>query len=334
MMRKLPISIKVAWIGVLGLVLAALVSVLIKGCQDDSYKQSIKVGNVIGIHNNVKMENSPGLVQVLGNLNYYPTFEKEVFRNKEVPLASQAEVVDRSEFFRQRYGKLAIIPKIKDKTAAKDASSFLILTPCKQYHFKDLNSPFWLQFNHYLPDTNGQRRHLGVFIVTFGRTGATMSLEVFRNKKWIRPGSDKMLNEFSEVVDLPWPEYIASINKWSSSNGKLSDSDQVVKGPWHAIPKGGKEFSWDYRKFWKWAASSCQQTSRYVIGSNPDFNNVKVSTRLISYNPTSYPGSKSPVIFDIRTMDEINTAVFIAIYALEDNGEDNIREWYWIRRKD
>jgi hypothetical protein len=332
-MKKQPNNIKAAWIGVLGLVLAAIISVLWRGCQPESLKQLAKGRGLVGNHNNLKMLNSPGAVQVLGNLNYYSTSEEKIFRNKKVPLASQEEAVDRSEFFHQRYGKLAIIQKIKDKTAAKNANSFLILTPCKQYHFKTLNSPFWLQFNHYLPGTNGQRRHLGVFVVTFGRTGATMSLEVFRNKKWIRPNSNKVLDEFSEVVDLPWPEYMSSINKWSSKNGKLSDSDQAVKGPWHAIPQGGKEFSWDYRKFWEWAVSSCLKTSKYVIGPNPDFNNVKVSTRLIGYSPTSYPGSRSPVVFDIRTMDEINTAVFIAIYALEDDGED-IREWYWIKRDD
>ena len=334
-MKKQPNIIKAAWIGVLGVVLAAIISVLWRGCQPESPKQLVKGGSLVGNRNNLKMSNSPGAMQVLGSLNYYHSTSEEdaSAKNKQVLLASQAEVVNRSEFFHQRYGKLAIIPNIKDKDAAKVANSFLILVPCKQYHFKTLNSPFWLQFNHYLPGSNGQRRHLGVFVVTFGRTGATMSLEVFRNKKWIRPNSNKVLDEFSEVVDLPWPEYMSSINKWSSKDGKLSDSDQVVKGPWHAIPQGGKEFSWDYRKFWEWAVSSCLKTSKYVIGPNPDFNNVKVSTRLIGYSPTSYPGSRSPVVFDIRTMDEINTAVFIAIYALEDDGED-IREWYWIKRDD
>jgi hypothetical protein len=331
-MAKPRVGIIAAWIGGGCVVLAAIIGVIARECQSDSPKQFVNTGNSVGSHNNVKMANSPGAVQVMGNLNCYSAPQEETSsRNKNVPLASQGEVVNRSEFFHQRYGVLAVIPKAKNRSAAINANSLLVLSPCNQYQFKALSSPIWLQFNHYLPDTNSKRRHLGVFIVTFGRTGATMSLEVFRNKKWVRPGSDKVLNEFSEVVDLPWSEYIESINKWSSPEGKLSDSDRAVKGPWHAIPQGGKEFSWDYRKFWKWAASCCQQTSKYAIGQNPDFNNVKVSTRLISYSPTSFPGSKSPVIFDVRTMDEANTAVFIAIYALEDNGED-VREWYWIKR--
>lgn len=319
-MEKAIKDYKVAWISGGCTVLVALIGLF-------------KTGILVDNRNNLKISNSPGAVQVFGSLNYYSTSETSSNKNKGVLIASQAEPVDRNEFFNSDYGTLAILPNTKTRSAAINVNGFLILNRCSQYQFNKLRTPIWLQVNHYLPNTNSKRRHLGVFIVTFGRTGTVMPLEVYRNKKWIRPNSNKVLNEFSEVVNLPWSEYMGSINKWSSKNGKLSDSDRIVKGEWHAIPQGGKEFSWDYRKFWVSAASKCQETAKYVLGPDIDFSNVKVSTRLIGYCPVSRPASKSPVLFDIRTMDQENTAVFIAIYALEDSGQDT-GGWYWIKRGD
>jgi hypothetical protein len=249
-----------------------------------------------------------------------------------VSVAPEREIDGRSGFFQCNYGALAMLPNARTRLEAVNADTFLILSPGKKYKLKVLNSPIWLQFNHHLSDTNGKRRHLGVFIVTFGRMGATMPLEVYRNKNWVRPQNKKILGQFSEIVELPWPEFVASIRRWSSPDAKLSEVDRVVKGPWHAIPEGGDKFSWQYRDFWKWAVTNCQETAKGALGEVPDFSNVKVSTRLISYSPSPLPGSKSPVIFDIRSMYEDKTAAFIAIYALEDSGQD-IREWYWITRE-
>lgn len=184
-----------------------------------------------------------------------------------------------------------------------------------------------------MPDTDGKRRHLGVMVVTFGRMGATIPLEVYRNKNWIRPQNKKILGQFSEIIDLPWSEFVASVKRWASPNANLSEADQTVKGPWHAIPEGGDKFSWQYRDFWKWAVAICQKTSKDVLGVASNFDNVKVSARLIGYRLSSRPASKSPVIFDIRSMCEDKTAAFIAIYALEDSGQD-LRQWYWIVRED
>lgn len=249
------------------------------------------------------------------------------------PVAPEKEIDGRNRFFKCNYGVLAVLPDAKTRSEAVNTDTFLILSSGKQHKFKKLGSSIWLQFNHHLPDTNGKRRHLGVFIVTFGRMGATMPLEVYRNKKWVRPENKKILGQFSEIVDLPWPDFVADIQKWSSSDAKLSEVDQVVKGPWHAIPEGGDRFSWQYRVFWEWAVTNCQKTAKDVLGGTPDFNNVKVSTRLIGYSPSSQSASKSPVVFDIRSMYEDKTAAFVAIYALEDSGRD-IRQWYWIKRED
>ena len=287
------------------------------------------------VANNLNMHNSPGAVQINGGNNYFSVDSQgaEISgRNKGIA-DLHYEFLKRSDFYNRDYGAVAIMLNARTQLKALQADTCLVLKPNKQSWIETGGQSVWLQVNHYLAETNGKRRHFGVFIVTFGRTGATMPLEVFRNKKWVRPGNGTALGEFSEVVDLSWKDYLKMIEQVSSTQGSLSDSDNAVKGSWHAIPQGGKEFSWDYRKFWKWAAEVCQKTSKNIVGPNPDFDNVKVSARLISYSPVGRPQSKSPVLFDIRTLDQKGVSAFIAIYALKDDGQD-VREWYWVSRAD
>ncbi|MFA5197748.1 MAG: hypothetical protein WC437_05020 [Patescibacteria group bacterium] len=269
------------------------------------------------------------------SVNFFnPSIEKkEKTVEKQVLLDSQNEIISRQEFYKRDYGTLAFLPNVKTYLIAKNTDSFLILTPCKEYQFKTFGQSIWLQFNHYLADTNNKRRHLGIFVVTFGRTGAIMPLEVYRNKRWVRPGKNEVLDEFSEVRDCPWRDYVKLVNKWVTPGAKLFDSDLASKGYWHAIPQGGKESSWDYRKFWKWAVDKCQETSKDIVGLKADFENIKVSTRLIGFNPIPNPFSKSPVLFNIDSLDQKGTFAFVAVYALKDNGQD-VREWYWIHRMD
>lgn len=249
-----------------------------------------------------------------------------------VSVAPEKEINGKSGFFKRDYGTLAILPDVRTHSEAVNADTFLILSPGKQHRLKELNPPVWLQFNHHLSDTNGKRRHLGVLIVTFGNMGSIMPLEVYRNKKWVRPQNSQILGQFSEVVGLPWQDFKASVKKWSSPGAKLEESDRVVKGPWQAIPEGGNKISWEFRKFWLWAADQCQKTAKSVLDVDPNFDNVKVSARLIRYSPTPSTTSKSPVIFDIRSILVDEVAIFIAIYALDDFEQD-MCAWYWVTNK-
>lgn len=332
-MLKEPKKVTKWWIHVLvgsGGVTVIIVALISSRCssrmsETKSIQMSVKQG-IVG--SNISTKN--GSVYII---NKGIETEQQNRANKfSIAMAPEKEIVGRSRFFNLAYGTLSILPEAKTRSEAVRTDTFLILSPGKQHEFRTLNSPIWLQFNHHLLDTNGKRRHLGVFVVTFGRMGATMPLEVYRNKNWVRPQSNNVLGQFSEIVELPWSEFVDSIQRWSSSDAKLSEVDRVLKGPWHAIPQGGDKFSWQYRNFWKWAVTSCQKTAKDALGATPDFSNVKVSARLIGYTPSPLAVSKSPVVFDIRSMYEDKTTAFIAIYALEDSGED-IRQWYWITRE-
>ncbi len=246
-----------------------------------------------------------------------------------VPMASVEEIFSSREFFEGGFGSLAILPKAQARSSAIKTDAFRILAPGKQHKTKLSHFPIWLQFSHYSPGSNKRPRHLGIFVVTFGHMGSVMPLEVYRNKNWERPQSKTKLGEFSEVVGLPWSEFFSFVQKNSSTDAKLEDVDQVVKGPWHAVPGGGSDSSWDYREFWKWAAENCRRTAKSVLGEKPDFSNAKVSTRLIRFTPIAQPVSSSPVVFDIRSFSKEEGVAFIAIYSLEDSGQD-IRHWYWI----
>lgn len=284
-------------------------------------KISTRNGSVFIVNGNIKTEQQDDVK------TYIPPRVSE--HKTIVSTAYVREILGRRNFFELDYGTLSVLPNVRTHSSAINSDVFWVLEPGKQNIIKVLSVPLWLQFNHYLPDSDGKRRHLGILVVTFGKMGATMPLEVYRNKKWMRPQDKKILNQFSEVVDLSWADFLTLTEKWSYPDAKIIEADQVVKGPWHAIPQGGDKFSWSYREFWKWAAVSCQNTADSVFGGALNFNNVKVSARLIGYTPTPQPSSKSPVIFDVRSLQEEASSIFIAIYGLEDSGQD-IRKWYWI----
>jgi hypothetical protein len=270
------------------------------------------------------------------NLDAEPKNKFRIFRSKSkefVPTASVQEVFSSRDFFESGYGNLAILPKAQTRSSALKTDAFRILKPANQHKIKLSHLPVWLQFSHYSPVSNKKPRHLGIFVVTFGHMGSVMPLEVYRNKNWKRPQSKTKLGEFSEVVGLPWSEFFSFVQKYSSTDAKLADVDQVVKGPWHAVPGGGDNSSWDYREFWKWAAENCQKTAKNVLDANSDFENAKVSTRLIRFTPIAQPVSNSPVVFDIRSFSKEEGVAFVAIYSLEDSGQD-IRRWYWIIDED
>ena len=263
-------------------------------------------------------------------INGQPEDEKKSKPVKSVSLAPDIEVTGKSGFFQRAYGTLAVLPNTHSHLTAINSNNFLILSPGKQNKIKDMHSPLWLQFNHHSADADGKRKHLGIMVVTFGHMGSIMPLEVYRNKNWKRPNKKQILGEFREVIDKPWPDFMASIQEWKSPSAQIEDSDKVVKGPWQAMPQGGDKISWEFRKFWPWAAAACQETAKKVLGADENFENVKVSTRLIGYTPTPLLTSHSPVIFNINSIPEENGAAFVAIYALQDTDED-LSYWYWLR---
>ncbi len=239
------------------------------------------------------------------------------------------EIFGKKEFFLTEYGSLSILPDAQTRSSAANANTFWVLQPFKKNNVKLSRIPIWLQFNHHFPDSNKKIRHLGIFVVTFGQEESVKKLEIFRNKNWKRPQSNTTLGEFSNAYDLPWSEFYTFIKKYSSKDAKLAEMDLAIKGPWHAIPGGGDNFSWDYREFWKWAAERCESTAYNVLGESPDFDHAKVSTRLIRFTPISKPISNSPVIFDIRSISKENAVIFVAIYSLLDTGQD-LSRWFWI----
>lgn len=292
------------------------------------------VQNVNADHKSTVMtvSGSSGVVQTTGPVLVVNSDHKQQASRQPMTnmLAKRQELDGQQLFFSLPFGAIAIAPEAASFKTAQSAGRFLVLSPQRVNEFVPFSSRIWLRFNHYLPESNGLRRHLGVFVVTFDGSGASVPLQVYRNKNWVRSKTSPVLPEFSEVLDMPWNEFVSDMKKWSKKGADLSDVDKKLKGPWHAIPKGGDISSWEYRKFWAWAVARCQESAKDVFGDKPDFTDVKVSARLIGFTPCSRKKSKSPVLFDINLADKEGASVFLAVYAFGDSKIDT-REWYWIK---
>lgn len=337
--KKIPKGFWYAGITTLGVVFAAYIQRPISGDvspADSVFVSQSPVQNVNADNKSTVMtvSGSSGVVQTTGPVLVVSPARKQNEDNQPGPdmLAKRQEISGEKLFFDLPFGAIAVVPQAKSQKSAKTADRFFVLSPQKMQELDESSCRIWLRFNHHLADSNGLRRHLGVFIVTFDRSGASVPLQVYRNKNWIRSKNAPVLPEFSEVLDMSWNEFMADMKKWSAKNAHLSEVDKKLKGPWHAIPKGGDISSWEYRKFWAWAVARCQETAPAVFGKKPDFTDVKVSARLIGFTPCSGKRTKSPVLFDINLADEEGANVFLAVYAFGDSKVD-MREWYWIRFK-
>lgn len=216
-----------------------------------------------------------------------------------------------------------------DRRTADSSGTFQVLPPEKSCQIKPTRSPLWFQFNHRVSEPDAKRRHLGALIVVFGRNAGVEPIKVFRNAGWTRPNSDEVYGEFSTKPDLSWEQFAAIIHESSSPKADLRRVDAAFKGPWHAIPCEGEDYSWRYRKFWDWAVSKYETVSQAALGSPPQVDRFKVSARLFAFNPTTKVDSSSPFVFYVGASS--GDSVFVALYSL--CASDDTQSWYWIQLK-
>ena len=247
----------------------------------------------------------------------------------DVPKGQVRELIARRSFFQTTFGTLAILPKAVTKEGAKQTGTFWVMQPNASHTVGATRSPVWFQFNHHLPDSNGERRHLGALIVVHGKTVGSKRVEVYRNPGWKRQGSTEILGEFSKILDLSWEQFAAISHKSGSANAKLQEVDDAFGGPWHAAPHGSDKYSWSYRKFWD-SGVSMYETSKQALGSLAQADRFRVSARLIAYTPTPIAASKRPVVFSVNAAP--GDSIFVALYSLYNTGQDTW-SWYWVQLK-
>ncbi len=247
----------------------------------------------------------------------------------EVPTGQVQELVARRSFFQKGFGTLAVLPKAASREMANEAGTFLIMQPDMSYTVKATHNPIWFQFNHHVPDADGERRHVGALIIVHTKTVGSKRIGVYRNRGWTRQDSTEILGEFSKSLDLSWEQFATISHKSGSANAKLQEVDDAFGGPWHAAPCGSDKYSWSYRKFWDWAVST-YETSKNAVGNLPQAERFRVSARLIAYTPTSGLASANPVVFDVNASQ--GDSVFVALYSLFKDGQDT-QSWYWIQLK-
>jgi hypothetical protein len=248
-------------------------------------------------------------------------------KTPEIAIGQVCQPGVRRSFFEMEFGTLAILPRATTREAANRAGTFLALQKYASYTIGTTHSPIWFQFNHYLPESDGQPRHLGALIIVVSRSAGCRHVEVYRNSGWTRPNSTEILGEFSESPNLSWEQFVALNRESTSDPQKLDDA---YGGPWHAFPRGGRKYSWDYQVFWNWAVSEYEKTSKTVLGDLPAIDRYRVSARLLAYTPTPIPESKRPLVFYVHASP--GDFMFVALYSLYNSGVDT-HAWYWIQLK-
>ena len=247
-------------------------------------------------------------------------------------IAQKADIENipaRKLFFAKEFGKLALLPNASSETSAKSAGTFWGLNHQAIYDVKLHSHPTWFQYNNRLSGSNGKRRHLGVLIITINSSGSDKTLAAYRNANWHRPGSTNVLGEFFSSKPLSWDKFASLVTNSAIDGADVQMMDSAVGGPWHAVPIGGDEFSWDYRQFWKWAIDEFKRESE-GISNNRRTSYYRISTRLIGFRPTTQTDSQKPVVF--YTNATKGDTIFIATYSLQDGGQDT-RSWAWLRVK-
>ncbi len=239
-------------------------------------------------------------------------------------------MVARRSFFQGDFGALALLPNVKSRETVNRAGTFSVMQPNASHAVKAPHNPLWFQFNHHVADADAERRHLGALIIVLSRSVGSKRVAVYRNPGWTRPNSNEILGEFSRIPDLSWDQFAALSRESSLDDAELRKVDDAFGGPWHAIPHGSDRYSWSYRKFWDWAVSEYENTSKTVFGGLVQPDRFRVSARLIAYTPTPRLASDRPVVFDVHAAQ--GDFVFVAVYSLFKSGQDT-QSWYWIQLK-
>jgi len=246
-----------------------------------------------------------------------------------IPRAEYREITARKTFFQSGYGALALLPSASSKQAAKEAGRFCPLQPGALNVVRRRND-VWLQFNHHFSESKGVPTHLGVMVVKVSRFESSLPTLVYRNDNWTRTGQSTLFPSFSRQLPLSWTDFKRYLERWANSGSEVANSDEVLRGIWHATPKGGTVFSWEHRRFWPLQAKNFDFTAHSATGRVLDLSKVNVTAQLIRFMPTPIPQSTSPVVFNLATSD--SDAVFIALYSPGfGEGVGEYSNWWWLR---
>jgi hypothetical protein len=213
----------------------------------------------------------------------------------------------RDFYTRTQAGTLALVPNAVQQNLIRYENSYLAFESSGTYAVKRnaaKSAEWWFVVNHRRK--TGEPTYIGILVMKMLQGKPDYSVELFRAGEWMR------LNE-----QVPNP--VEEQSQWLEDFPKLHAPESTLKAfddrfvKWHAIPKGGRRLSWDFRAGWninlQQVLDSLKKVSNW--GDRPAF--AFLQGRLLRYEMTETWNTSKPLSWNLDTSGQ--KALFIKTFS-------------------